>query len=166
MSCFWPVESVEPRSRTSSLKPLGKRADEVGEIHIFGSLLDIVVGNPIRPQADVALDRSGKQKRVLKNHAVTATKFGEVHLLHVDAVDFDRALLYIVEAHQKRDNRGLAGAGVADDGNGFAGFDGEGDVAENPVRLGLDTAIAGLSCVARAPSPAFLPQLHFDRCVR
>src|SRR5207302_2842795 len=50
-----------------------------------------------------------------------------------DAVDSDRAFLDIVETQQKRDERGLAGAGVADYGYGFAGFDGEGYVAENPV---------------------------------
>src|SRR6202035_598351 len=51
----------------------------------------------------------------------------------VDAVDSDRAFLDIVKPQQQRDERGLAGAGVADDGYGFAGLDGEGYVAEDPV---------------------------------
>jgi hypothetical protein len=61
MSCFCPVESVDPRSRTSSLNPLG-RPDEVGEIHVFGGLGDVLVLNALGAQANVAADRSGKQE--------------------------------------------------------------------------------------------------------
>src|SRR5712672_760761 len=41
--------------------------------------------------------------------------------------------LNIIEAKQERDKRGLAGAGVAYDGQSLAGLDAEGDITENPV---------------------------------
>ena len=156
------------------LESLGKSADEVGQVHVFGGLFDVFVGNPVRAQANVAFDRSGKQKRILQDHAEAAAEFGEVHFFYVDAVDFDRALLHVVEAHQQRDDRGLAGAGVADDGDRLTGFDGEGNVAENPVGFGRNRsrALLGLDGSETRPhrlrpvpawlcgagdSPAFLP---------
>ena len=47
--------------------------------------------------------------------------------------DEDLAVLDVVEAHHERDDGGFAGAGVAYDGGGFAGGDGEGDAAEDPL---------------------------------
>ena len=78
---------------------LRQGADEVGQVHIFGGFLDVLVRDPLRAQANVALDRSGKQKRILQHHAEAAAKFGQVHFLYVDAVDSDRAFLHVVEAH-------------------------------------------------------------------
>ena len=92
--------------------------------------------NPVRAQANISLDRAGEQERILQHHAEAAAQLGEVHLLDVHAIDADRAFLHVVEAQQQRDDRGLARAGVADDGDGFAGLDGEGDIAQNPVGLG------------------------------
>ena len=45
-------------------------------------------------------------------------------------------MLDVVEAHHQGDDGGFAGAGVADDGGGFAGGDGEGDAAEDPFDVG------------------------------
>ncbi len=82
------------------LEPLRQRPDELGKVHIFGSFFDLFVGNRFRAQANVAFDRAGKQKWILQNHAVTPAKIGEVHLFYVDPVDFDRALLHVVETHE------------------------------------------------------------------
>ncbi len=109
--------------------------------------------------------RSGKQKRILQHHAETAAKFGQVHFFHIDAVDSDRAFLHVVEAHQQRDDRGLAGAGVADDGDGLAGFDGEGHIAENPVRLG-NSRRASSAWTGRDPSQLGQWQLLWSRATR
>ena len=108
----------------------------------------------------VPVNRNGS----CKHHAEAAAQIGEVHLFHVDAVDSDRAFLHIVEAQQQGNDRGLAGTGVADNGDRLAGFDGERNVAQNPVGLVAElldlrarphTAIAGPSVVAwsRAPRP-------------
>ena len=42
----------------------------------------------------------------------------------------------VVEAHHQAGEGGFACAGVADDGDGLAGLDGEGDVFENPLDVG------------------------------
>ena len=77
---------------------------------------------------------------------ISPAKFGKIHLFYVDAIDFDCAFLHIIEAHEQRDDRGLAGARVADDSDSFTGFDGEGHIAQNPVRLGgsISRALLGL----------------------
>ncbi len=118
------------------MKPCGSAADEVGQVHVFGGFLNVGVGNPVGAQANVALDRASKQKRILQHHAESAAKRGQVHVFHVHAVDSDGAFLHVIEAQQQRNDRGLAGAGMSDDGYGFSRLDGERNVAENPVRLG------------------------------
>ena len=85
------------------------------------------------PEADISADRAAEQKWILQHHAEAAAQVGQVHFFDVDTVDSYCAFLDIVEAQQKRNQRGLAGAGVADDGHGFTGFDGKAYVAEHPV---------------------------------
>src|SRR3989454_10442337 len=51
-------------------------------------------------------------------------------------VEKDCAALNIVETQKKLDAGGLAGAGVADDGEGLPGSNAEGNVAEHPVFIG------------------------------
>ena len=60
-------------------------------------------------------------------------KLPATELADIDAADFDGAALDVVEAQKEVGERGLAGAGVADDGHGFPGADGEADVAEDPI---------------------------------
>ena len=43
--------------------------------------------------------------------------------------------MHVVKAKQEGNQRGLSCAGVADDGDGFAGFERERDIAQNPVPL-------------------------------
>ena len=52
----------------------------------------------------------------------------------------------------KRQEGGFAGAGVADDGHRLAGFDGEGNVFENPFNAGDGGQFGGIgfSCFERA----------------
>ena len=68
------------------------------KIHVFGGFFDVGVGDPLRAQPDVALDGSGKKKRILQDHAKAAAKLGKVHFLYVHAVDPDSAFLHVVEA--------------------------------------------------------------------
>src|ERR1700685_3747263 len=62
-----------------------------------------------------------------------AAEIGKFHLFDVDAVDVHGAFLNVVETEQQREECCLASAGVADDGYGFSGLDGEGCIAEDPV---------------------------------
>ena len=69
MSCFCPVESVLPRSFSVRLEAVGQRADELGEVHLFGGALHGGQIDILGAQAYVALDRAREQKRVLQHHA-------------------------------------------------------------------------------------------------
>src|SRR5579862_333852 len=102
-----------------------QRADEVGKVHILRGLFYVCFGDATRPQANVAGHSAGKKKRVLQNNTETPAQVGDVHFFYVDTVDLDCALLDIIKAHKERDDGGFAGSGVADDGDGFAGFDRE-----------------------------------------
>ncbi len=84
-------------------------------------------------EADVVGDGAGEEEGILKDDAEALAERGEVLLADVDAIDEHLAVLDVVEAHHEGGDGGLAGAGVADDGGGLAGFDGEGDAAEDPL---------------------------------
>ena len=66
---------------------------------------------------------------------------GQILLAHIDAIDEDAAALHVVEAHHQAGDGGFAGAGVADDGGGLAGLDGEGDVVQNPLDVGRERPV-------------------------
>ena len=61
----------------------------------------------------------------------------EILLAHIDAIDENAASLNVVEAHHQADDGGLARAGMADDGGGLVGLDGEADAAEDPLDVGI-----------------------------
>ena len=172
MSCFWPVESVLPRSCTGSLNPLGSVRMKSARFTSSAACSTCFVGDPVGAEADVLLDRAGEQERILQHDAEAAAQIVEIHVADVDAVDADRALLHVVEAQQQRDDRGLAGAGVADDGDGLAGFDGEGDVAENPVGFvgacsdGPFEPARGRAGFMFRGASSFDPAEHFDMRTR
>ncbi len=114
------------------LELLGEGADEVGDVDLFGGAFELGVGDPRAAEADVVGDGAGEEEWVLQDDAEAAAEGGEVLVADVDAIDEDLAVLDVVEAHHQRGDGGLAGAGVADDGGGLAGGDGEGDAAEDP----------------------------------
>ena len=91
-----------------------------------------------------------KRKRVLQDDAELAAQVLDVQFADVDAVEKDLPALDVVEAQQELDGGGLAGAGVADDGDGLAGLDAEGNVAQDPVFLaGIGAAVIGEPDVAK-----------------
>ena len=110
----------------------GEGADEVGYVDFFGGVFYFLVGDPVGAEADVLGDGAGEEEGVLEDDAEAAAEGGEVLVADVDAVDEDLAGLDVVEAHHEGGDGGFAGAGVAYDGGGFVGVDGEGDVAEDP----------------------------------
>ena len=92
-------------------------------------------------EADVVGDGAGEEEGVLQDDAEALAEGFEVLLADVDAVDEDAAALDVVEAHHEADDGGLACAGVAYDGGGLVGFDGEGDPAENPLDVGVGAEV-------------------------
>src|SRR4029077_10328468 len=75
----------------------------------------------------------GEEEGVLKNDAEQAAEVLQIDFADVDAVEEDLAALNVVEAWEERDESGLSGASVADDGEGLAGLDAEGDITEDPI---------------------------------
>ena len=76
-----------------------------------GCLFDLLVRRIHPAEADVFLDRSGKQMGVLQNHGDMAAQFFAVVLLDFDSVDQDLTFLNVIEAVQKIRDRCLAGTG-------------------------------------------------------
>ena len=62
-----------------------------------------------------------KRNTSCKHQTEMAAQLLFVPLADVDAVDENRAALDVVEAAERRDDRGLAAAGGADQGDFFAG---------------------------------------------
>jgi hypothetical protein len=131
MSCFWPVERVAPRSRTGSSKPAGR-------VRMKSAML---TSSAAFSRASLVIQL--EEEWVLEDDSEAAAEGGEVLVSDVDAVDEDLAVLDVVEAHHQGDDGGLAGSGVADDGGGFSGGDGEGDAAEDPFDVGVGNEVAG-----------------------
>src|SRR5260370_5484954 len=111
----------------------GERFDEIGETDFADGVLDGVAVDVGSAEADVGFDGAGEEEGVVKNDAEKAAQVLEIDFADVNAVEQDLAALNVVEAKEERDERGFAGAGVADNGEGLAGLDAEGDIAEDPI---------------------------------
>ncbi len=102
----------------------------------------------VRSHADVVLDRAREQEHILRHRLYGAPQAIQRKVADRRAVHADHALLDIPEAGDQVGDRGLARAGVADDGHHLARLYGEGQVLEHPLaflvrepdRLELDMA--------------------------
>ena len=74
-------------------------ADKVRQVHILGGLLHVCIRDPLRAQANVAFHGPSKQERVLQHDAESPPQVRQIHLFHINAIDLDRALLHVIEAH-------------------------------------------------------------------
>src|SRR6266404_2439308 len=101
----------------------GEGFDEIGKADFANGVLDGVAVDVGSAEAHVGFDGAGEEEGVLKNDAEQAAQVLEIDFADVDAVEQDLAALNVIEAKKERDQRGLAGAGVADDGEGLAGLD-------------------------------------------
>lgn len=113
--------------------------------------IHILVGGRGPRVADVVHERVVEQHRLLRHDAEVAAQAGDRDVADVGAVDGDGAAVGVVEAEEQAQQRRLAAAAFADDGDGRARWDverdvfqrgpppvvGEGDVAEG------DVAVAG-----------------------
>src|SRR5712664_2705800 len=111
----------------------GEGFDEIGKADFANGVLDGVAVDVGSAEAHVGFDGAGEEEGVLKNDAEQAAQVLEIDFADVDAVEQDLAALNVIEAKKERDERGFAGAGVADDGEGLAGLDAERDITENPI---------------------------------
>ena len=115
---------------------LGERADKIAQPDFVDSAFDRGAIDPGRAEADVGLERAGEKEGILQDDAELLAQILNVDRANVDAVEKDLPALNIVKAQQQRDQSGLAGAGMADDGEGLAWLDAERNIAENPVFVG------------------------------
>ena len=98
------------------------RNEFVGGGH-FGGGDDFLVAGADAAVADVFHRVFGEDHCVLRHDADGAAQGMQIQILDVHAVEQDVAALRIVEAQHQLEQRGLAGAGRADDGDRFAGLD-------------------------------------------
>ena len=90
-----------------------------------GRGLDVVLGGAGTAEADVVGDGAGEEVVLLGDHHRGPVEVGRGERAQVDAVERDRAVDRVVEAGGELGDRGLAGAGGADQGHGLPGRDGE-----------------------------------------
>ncbi len=133
MSCFWPVESELPRSRTGSSKPCGRLSTKSSTLTSCAARRIALLADVFVAEADVFADGAREEERILQHDGEVPAQRGQVVLAQIDAVEQDAARSDLVEAHHQAGERGFARAGVADDGDGLARLDGEGHVLQNPL---------------------------------
>jgi hypothetical protein len=85
---------------------------------------------PARPSAILAADGVVEERGFLRDERDRNCASETTDVAHVLAVDADGAAGDVVEARQQVEDGGLAGARGADEGDGFAGLDGEAHVLE------------------------------------
>ena len=100
---------------------VGQRVHEAVDVGRPRRLEDLLLGGVEVAVGDVVADRAAEQPGVLQHHA-DARRAGRARVIvgDVDAVEGDPAAVELVEPHDQVDERGLAGAGRADDGDRLA----------------------------------------------
>ena len=111
--------------------------DEAVDVGGPGRLHDLLVAR-VRPRVgDVVADRAGKEPGVLEHHADPGPQVVPCHVGDVHAVEGDPARVQLVEAHDEVDERRLAGAGRADDGDRLARLDDEVESVDERLLRGV-----------------------------
>ncbi len=102
---------------------VGQAADEAVRMGGLGRCKDLLVGGVRLAVGDVLAHGAGPQPCILQHHAVAAAQRGAGHVPDVGTGDFDGAAVDIIEPHEQVDERRLAAARRADDGDALTGFD-------------------------------------------
>ncbi len=95
--------------------------------------MESFLGDFVVAEADVLSQRAGEEERILQDHGEVLAQSRQILLAEIDAVDENLAGGDIVEAHHEAGEGGFSRTGVADDGYGLAGLNGEGNIFENPL---------------------------------
>ncbi len=132
-----------PAGADHRVVPVGQPGDQVVDLRGLGRVLDLGVGRVGPGVAQVLPDRGVQQVGLLADHAHDGGEVGELHVADVDAVDAHRAAGGVVEPGYQRGEGGLAGPGLADQGQRGAGRDIQVDAGQGgPVRAGIGEADA------------------------
>ena len=117
---------------------LRQRADEAVGGGGAGGRLDLLADGVLAAEADVARDAAREQHQLLADHRDLVAQRREGQRAQVAAVEQDAAGGRVVEPRQQVEERRLAGAGAADEGDAAAGLDDERDALEGGVAVGVD----------------------------
>src|SRR5450759_4522749 len=156
--------SASSRRTRSCSAPRSPRTSALG-----GPYLVVTRRGP--PKADVLGDRGAEQERVLRDDADVAAQLGGLPVAHVLTVDEHAAGARVVEARDEVGERGLAAAGMADEGERATGRDVEADSLDHrPVHVTEVHVVEGdradgRPAVRAAQRPRVGPLLHLQRRV-
>ncbi len=114
--CFSPPEKRWPRSPTTVSVALGQGGYVVVDLGRLGRRVQLLVGGVRLGEAQVVGDRGVEEVRLLGDDADRTREGVEVEVAYVDAVQRDTAAGDVVQTGHQVAERGLAGAGRADDG--------------------------------------------------
>ncbi len=132
--CFWPPESVMPRSPTMVWNCAGNSRISVAMCAVAAAAsMSRSECWPAAwsPKAMLSAMVVEKRKVSCGTKPMARAQGGERVVAQGAAVEQDFAGGCVVQARDERDQRGLAGAGGADDGERRAGGDVEGDVVQD-----------------------------------
>ena len=132
--CRWPPDTFVPPCAIGASSPLGHGLDEVARLGDLERGPELLVRGVRLAVAQVRRDRAARTGTDAAARAPIARPEGlGIELAHVDAVDQHRAVGDVEQPRQQVDQRGLAGAGAADDRGRLAGLGGE---RSRPVSTG------------------------------
>ncbi len=121
----------EPLLADLGVVPGGQGVDESFRLGGAGGGADLLLAGLGVPVGDVGADGVGEEERILGHQSDGGAQRVVGQLAHVVAADADGAAVGVVEAGQEERDGGLAGAGGADDGDGLALGDGQGEPVED-----------------------------------
>ncbi|MNV84312.1 hypothetical protein D3C71_1781750 [compost metagenome] len=84
---------------------------------------DLFVGCIVPADGNVVFNGSREQERFLTDIGYAFTQTGKGNIAQIHAVDFDRAVLWIVKTHHEIDDGGLAAAGRPDQSGHLAALE-------------------------------------------
>ena len=94
--------------------------DGLVDIGFFGDFNDLLDAGSGLADGDILANGALKEDRVLQHHADIVAQYVQGIQATIHAVDFNHALLNIVEARDQLDQRGFAAAGEADQSDPLA----------------------------------------------
>ena len=134
-------------------------------VDIFGRLHDLLIGDALLVQPDIALHIAGEQEHILQHLPHAGAQICQPDLPHIHAVDEDLALLNVeIPADQALDG-GLSRAGGAHKGHALAGLHLEGHILQHPVLPAVFVGLIGEPDIAELDMALDMLHLHGVRRV-